>query len=79
MIKNECIKEKVGEAQIHERMTETCLRLFGHVRRPMDSPVRKENLLKEIPFKRVETDLGKLWGNHKKQSQLKWFHGRYGF
>lgn len=30
-IRNECIQEKVGVTPIREKMTDICLRLFGHV------------------------------------------------
>ena len=41
-IRNECIREKVGVAPIVEKMVESRLRWFGHVRRrPEEAPVRR--------------------------------------
>ena len=52
-IRNECIRKKVGVAPIDEKITESRLRWFGHVRRrPTEAPVRRIDKLEDSPLKR---------------------------
>ena len=40
-IRDKCIQGKVEIAPIEEKVTETCLRWFGHTRRrPIEAPVK---------------------------------------
>jgi hypothetical protein len=49
-IRNECIREKVGVAPIEEKMVESRLRWFGHVRRrPLEAPVRRVDQMADSP------------------------------
>ena len=51
MIKNKCIKEKVGVAPIVEKMVESRLRWFGHVwRRPAETLVRRVDQRENSPI-----------------------------
>ena len=61
-------------APVVEKMTETCLRQFGHVKRPIDSPARKVDLLKDSLLKDVEEGSGKPWENSIKKIILKLFY-----
>ena len=51
MIRNECIREKVGVAPIVEKMVESRLRWFGHVwRRPAEALVRRVDQRENSPI-----------------------------
>ena len=52
------IRDRVGVAQIEEKLTQHRLRWFGHVqRRPPEAPVRNGVLERVDNVKRVEVDL----------------------
>ena len=52
-IRNDCIRKKVGVADIGGKMTETRLRWFGHVqRRPLEAPVRQVDQMVCSPIKK---------------------------
>jgi len=52
-IRNDCVRKKVGVADIGEKMTETRLRWFGHVqRRPLEAPVRQVDQMVCNPIKK---------------------------
>ena len=52
-IRNEIIRNKVGVVPIEEKMRETRLRWFGHVRRrPVDAPVRRVDEMEQVVRKR---------------------------
>ena len=61
-IRNEVIKDKIGVASIEDKMRETRLRWFGHVRRrPMDAPVRRCETIECLNYKRSGGRPKKSW------------------
>ncbi|KAH0456366.1 hypothetical protein IEQ34_014273 [Dendrobium chrysotoxum] len=65
-IRNEHIREKVGVAPVEDKIRESRLRWFGHVkRRPLDDPVRKVEVL-DLTYVKKETknDLQKEVGGY---------------
>ncbi|KAI0511545.1 hypothetical protein KFK09_012175 [Dendrobium nobile] len=60
-IRNEHIREKVGVAPVEDKIRESRLRCFGHIkRRPSDDPVRRVEVLDLTYVKKVGTDLPSL-------------------
>jgi len=50
-IKNEVIKDKIGVASIEDKMRETRLRWFGHIRRrPKDAPMRRCETIEYLDY-----------------------------
>ena len=64
-IRNEVIRNKIEVVPIEEKMRETRLRWFGHVRRrPRDTPVRRVDEMEQLAKKEVEVEPRKLWEKH---------------
>ncbi|XP_055821948.1 uncharacterized protein LOC129890416 [Solanum dulcamara] len=62
-IRNEAIREKVGVASVEDKMWETRLRWFGHVKRRVpDAPVRRCERLAMDYFRRGRGRPKKYWG-----------------
>ena len=61
-IRNEVIRGKTGVAFIENKIRETRLRWFGHIRRrPMDAPVRRCETIDRPDFRRSKGRLKKSW------------------
>ena len=61
-IRNEVIRSKIGVASIEDKMRETRLRWFGHVRRrPMDAPVRRCETVECLDYRRSSGRPKKSW------------------
>ncbi|KAH0462579.1 hypothetical protein IEQ34_010154 [Dendrobium chrysotoxum] len=61
-IRNELIHEKVGVAPVEDKIRESCLRWFGHIkRRPPDDPVRKVEVLDLTYVKKGRGRPKKTW------------------
>ena len=53
MIRNECIREKIGVASIVKNRVESRLRWFGHMRRrPVEALIRRVDQMKGNPITR---------------------------
>lgn len=67
-IRNECIQDEFGVPpieEIQEKMTETQLRWFGHVRRrPMEFLVRKVDQMEDTLIKKGRKDLKNFKRNY---------------
>ena len=62
-IRNEVIRNKVGVVAIEEKMRETWLRWFGHVRRKLvDAPVKKVDEMEQVVKKRGRGKPKKILG-----------------
>ena len=62
MIRNEISMDRVGVANIEDKMRESRLRWFGHVqKRPFTAPVRKCEVLDLGDFRRGRGRLKKSW------------------
>ncbi|XP_070010773.1 uncharacterized protein [Nicotiana sylvestris] len=62
-IKNEAIWDRVGVASVEDKMRETRLRWFGHVkRRNIDAPVRRYERLAMESLRRGRGRPKKYWG-----------------
>ncbi|KAH0469003.1 hypothetical protein IEQ34_002235 [Dendrobium chrysotoxum] len=61
-IRNEYIREKIGVAPVEDKIRESRLRWFGHIkRRPFDDPVRKVEVLDLIHVKKDRGRPKKTW------------------
>jgi len=61
-IRNEVIGGKIGVASIEDKMRETRLRWFGHVRRrPMDAPLRRCETIECLEYRRSRGRPKKSW------------------
>jgi len=61
-IRNEVIRGKIGVASIEDKMRETRLRWFGHVRRrPTDAPVRRCETVEWLDYRRSRGRPKKSW------------------
>ncbi|KAH0434466.1 hypothetical protein IEQ34_026824 [Dendrobium chrysotoxum] len=64
-IRNEHIREKVGVAPVEDKIRDSCLRWFGHIkRRPPDDPVRKVEVLDLTYVKKSRGRPKKTWHLH---------------
>ena len=62
-IKNEAIRDRVGVASVEDKMRESRLRWFGHVkRRSIDAPVRRCERLAMESLRRGRGRPKKYWG-----------------
>ena len=61
-IRNEVIRDKIGVASIEDKIRETCLRWFGHIRRrSLDAQVRRCDKLDRLDYKRSRGRPKKRW------------------
>jgi len=60
-IRNEVIRGKIEVASIEDKIRETRLRWFGHIRRSMDAPVRRCEKLHHSDHRRSRGRPKKSW------------------
>ncbi|XP_070020433.1 uncharacterized protein [Nicotiana sylvestris] len=70
-IKNEAIQDRVGVASVEDKMWESMLRWFGHVkRRSIDAPVRRCERLAMESLRRGRGRPKKYWGEVIRQDMV---------
>jgi len=60
-IRNEVTRERVGVAPLEEKLRETRLRWFGHVKRSVNAPVKRCEAINILHFKGGRGRLKRSW------------------
>ncbi|CAH9076847.1 unnamed protein product [Cuscuta europaea] len=68
--RNETIRQRVGVAPIKDKMRESRLRRFAHVRRPSDAPVRRVEMCGEEAGKRGRERPKQTWARGVRSDML---------